>query len=139
MGVKSILNGMKETEKKKILSLVATSRQSAFEKGLIENVLLFAANKNKLNVPSSTNHFVEFSDEDLADIDIDDLLEEIDDDINGKKHENEMHVDTFVQILNSSEKQYDIPEILRHVSPHGATTVSFESIASYHQPLNSIN
>merc|ERR1712228_142866 len=113
-------NGMKETEKKKILSLVATSRQSAFEKGLIENVLLFAANKNKLNVPSSTNHFVEFSDEDLADIDIDDLLEEIDDDINGKKHE------------------YDIPEILRHVSPHGATTVSFESIASYHQPLNSI-
>merc|ERR1712130_688729 len=99
----------------------------------------FAANSNKpkLSIPP-TNHFVEFSDESLADIDIDDLLDEIDGDINNK-NENEMPIDTFVQILNSSDKQYDIPKILKNVSCNGATTVSFESIASYHQPLDSIN
>ena len=138
--VKSILNGMDDESKKDLLSSIETSgqRQSAFEKSLVDNVLTYA--KNNLpheNSKSESGHFVQFSDKNLVDLDMDEMLNEIDADTTSKQ-EKAMTVDQFIQIMTASEKQYDIPAILRHVSPNDEEVVTFEKIASFHGPMQSL-
>eukprot|EP01083_Nonionella_stella_P014133 39770_1 len=45
----------------------------------------------------------------------------------------------FIGILRASEKKYDIPQIVRQVTNDNTAPITYRSIASFHQPMDSLD